>query len=164
MTADISKSFSQGTRMLATEPSINKQTFEKAMIMVKENFKAFKAKQRAEAEFSIYSVPSSKCAGENATEAYYKTLVKTTWDSFDEFIVHGFQQFYIVRLSPIAWKTQSTCTCAMFFKHHMCKHIVAIGMRGNIIEYAEILATLFKTYFTFSTNIPSHLFFLFQII
>lgn len=134
MTADISQSFSQNNRVMATEPDVAKQTFENAIIMVTNNFKAFKAKQKGNSNISIFSVPSSKCADENATEAYYKTLVKTTWDSFDEFIVHGFQQFYIVHFSSTGWKTESTCTCAAFFKQHICKHIVAIGIRLNIIE------------------------------
>lgn len=134
MTTDISKSFSEGKRKLATEPHIKKQTFENAMLMVTNNFKAFKAKQKTNSDVVTFSVPSSQCASENATEAYYKTLVKATWDTFDEFIVHGFQQFYIVRLSSTAWKTESTCTCAAFFKQHMCKHIIAIGIRLKVIE------------------------------
>lgn len=134
MTVEISKSFSEGKRILATEPDIKKKTFEDAMLMVKENFKAFKAKQKTNSNVSIFSVPSSKCADENATEAYYKTLAKATWDSFDEFIVHGFQQFYIVHFSSNNWKTESTCTCAAFFKQHICKHIIAIGIRSKIIE------------------------------
>lgn len=133
MTIDVSKSFSDGLRQLAKEPDIKKQTFEQAIIMVTDNFKAFKAKQKASSNM-IFSVPSTGCASENATEAYYKTLVKATWDTFDEFIVHGFQQFYIVHFSSLAWKTESACTCAAFFKQHMCKHILAIGIRLKIIE------------------------------
>lgn len=134
MTVDISKSFSEGKRELAMEPCIKKQTFECAMLMVKNNFIALKAKQKRESDVSVFCVPSSKCESERATEEYYKTLVKATWNSFDEFIVHGFQQFYIVTFSHIAWKTQSTCICAAFFKQHMCKHIIAIGIRAKAIE------------------------------
>lgn len=134
MTAAISKSFSQDKRVLATEPDIKKETYENAMLMMNANFKAFKAKQRTVSNVLIFSVPSSRCADENANEAFYKTLVKATWDSFDEFIVHGFQQFYIIRFSSTAWKTESACTCPAFFKQHMCKHIVALGIRLKIIE------------------------------
>lgn len=133
MTADISKSFADGKRKLETEPNVTIQTYENAMLMVKNNFKAFRAKQKTNSNVSIFSVPSSICAVENATEANYKTLVTSTWDTFDEFIVHGFQQFYIVKFSVDTWKTESACTCSVFFKQHMCKHIVAIGIRMEIV-------------------------------
>lgn len=133
MTADISKSFADGKRKLETEPNVTIQTYENAMSMVENNFKAFKAKQKTNSNVSIFSVPSSICAVENATEANYKTLVTSTWDTFDEFIVHGFQKFYIVKFSVDTWKTESACTCSVFFKQHMCKHIVAIGIRMEIV-------------------------------
>lgn len=131
MTADISKQFAEGERAIATEPIINRKVFEEATLMMTNNFKAFKAKKSSDTEV-IFSVPSSKCV--DPTESYYKTLVKTTWTSFDEFIVHGFQQFYIVKFSLDKWETESTCTCTYFFKQHMCKHVVAIGIRLEIID------------------------------
>lgn len=133
MASDISKQFSKGERVLASEPQISKATFTNAILMVNNNFKAFKAKQ-TDPSVCIFSVPSSRCEIENANEAYYKMLVKATWDTFDEFIVHGYQQFYIVKFSLFNWKTQSSCTCAGFFKQHMCKHIIAVGIRLNIVS------------------------------
>lgn len=135
MAEDMSKQFSNGERALAKDPTIKKEVFEKAAIMVKENVKTFKAKQRGDLDISIFSIPSSKCL--EPTEAYYKALVKATWNSFDEFIVHGFQQFYVVKFSNENWKTESTCTCTYFFKQHMCKHVIAIGIRLNIIELPD---------------------------
>lgn len=132
MTADISKQFAKGEREIATEPNVKRDVYEKAELMVMNNFKAFKAKSLPNSHDVIFSVPSSKCA--TATESYYKTLVKTTWASFDEFIVHGFHQFYVVKFSSDNWNTQSTCTCIAFFKQHMCKHIVAIGIRLKVID------------------------------
>lgn len=137
MTSDVSNDFSKRERSLATEPTIKKDTFEKATQMVMQNFKAFKAKTPQGSNVEIFSVPSSACEVENAKEAYYKALVRTTWKSFDEFIIHGYQQFYIVSYSPSNWKTQSTCTCAAFFKQHMCKHIIAIGIRHHAIQIPE---------------------------
>lgn len=135
MAENMSKQFSKGERALAKDPTIKKEVFEKAAIMVKENVKTFKAKQRGNLNISVFSVPSSKC--EEPTERYYKALVKATWDSFDEFIMHGFQQFYVVKFSNENWKTESTCTCTYFFKQHMCKHVIAIGIRMNIIEVPD---------------------------
>lgn len=128
MTEKISKQFSSGDRKIASEPIITKKTFEEVAIMG-DSFKAFKAKKSISADVTIFSIPSSKCAADNANESYYKTLTKTTWKSFDEFIVHGFQQFHIVQFSSDCWKTKSTCTCPAFFKQNICKHIVAIGVR-----------------------------------
>lgn len=104
--------------------------------MVQENFKAFRAKS-SNTNAAIFSIPSHECASENANEAYYKTLVTATWKSFDEFIIHGFQKFYITIISFDDWKTKSQCTCAQFFKHYMCKHVVAVGHRLNLIQFPE---------------------------
>lgn len=128
MTSDISKQFSKGEREIAGEPNISKKIFQ-AAAMMGEGFKAFKAKQPANLDAAIFVIPSSKCTAENANESYYKTLAKTTWKSFDEFIVHGFQQFHIVHFSNEYWKSKSTCSCPVFFKQNICKHIVAIGAR-----------------------------------
>lgn len=132
MTADISKQFANGERALRSEPKIKKATFERAAEMLHANFKAFKAKQKPNSNTTIFSVPSSKCAFENATPSYYKALVNKNWGSFDDFIVHGYHQFYIVELSSDNWKVESKCMCPEFFKEHMCKHVVAIGVRENI--------------------------------
>lgn len=134
MTSDASKQLQQGEHKVATEPNVTKKIYEEAALMCQQNFKAFKAKT-SNKDKAIYSIPSSECASENATEAYYKTLVKATWKSFDEFIVHGYQKFYITIFSFENWKIESQCTCAHFFKHYICKHVVAIGHRLNIIEF-----------------------------
>lgn len=138
MTESISKQFSNGDRKIASEPKIAKKTFEEVAIMG-DSFKAFKAKKSISADVTIFSIPSRECAEDNANESYYKTLTKTTWKSFDEFIVHGFQQFHIVQFSSDCWKTKSTCTCPAFFKQNICKHIVAIGVRlGAVIMPATV--------------------------
>lgn len=132
MTSDISKQFSKSERALAVEPKIKMDVFERATLMVMKNFKAFKAKQASSSNIVIYSVPSSRCV--DASESYFKALVKATWESFDDFIVHGYHQFYITKFSLGNWKVDSTCTCIEFFKQHACKHIIAIGIRLNVIE------------------------------
>lgn len=137
MTADISKQFSKGERALKFEPNIKKTTFEKAAEMIKRTFQSFKAKQAPNSNKAIFSVPSSKCAIENATPSYFKTLQKKTWNSFDEFIVHSYQQFYVVEISFDNWNSESTCTCREFFKEHMCKHIIAIAVQQNIATIPE---------------------------
>lgn len=136
MTTDASKQLKSGDCIFATEPNVPKQIYEAAALMVQQQFKAFKATV-SNAKTAIFSIPSSECADEYATEAYYKTLVSATWKSFDEFIIHGFQKFYITMFSFENWKTKSQCTCAHFFKHYMCKHVVAIGNRLKVIEFPE---------------------------
>lgn len=136
MTSDISKQFSKGDRAIAIEPKISMKVYEEAAALSK-SLKAFKAKQPMNSNKAVYVVPSSTCADEN--ESYYKTLSKTTWTSFDEYIVHGFQQFYIVQLSNDSWKSESTCTCTAFFKQNMCKHIIAIGVRLGAVTIPNIV-------------------------
>lgn len=131
MTADISTQFSKGNCKILNEPEIKKEVYVSAATMVMDAFKAFRTKSR-DSDVLIYSVPSSNCV--DACESYHKTLVKTTWKSFDEFIIHGFHQFHIVKFPIKNWKTDSKCTCPAFFKQHMCKHIVAIGVRSKIVE------------------------------
>lgn len=98
MTSDASEQLKNGVLKIATEPEVSKRTYGGAALMVQEKFKAFKAKS-TKTNTAIYSIPSNECASENATENYYKTLVKATWKSFDEFIVHGYQKFHITIFS-----------------------------------------------------------------
>lgn len=108
--------------------------FQRAVLLIQDDFKAFKAKQPQNSNVLIFSVPSSNCEIENANEKFYKALVKMTWTTFDEFIVHGYQKFYIVKFDNENWKVTSSCTCACFFKQHMCKHILAIGIKVDKIR------------------------------
>lgn len=137
MPQDISEQFSNGKRILAMEPNIKRESFERAALMVKENFIAFKTKQTDDSNVTTFVVPSSKCEIENATPSYYKTLVRTNWQTFDEYIIHGHHQFYIVKFPQDSWKNQSLCTCPEFFKQFMCKHIIAVGVRLGKIDIPE---------------------------
>lgn len=137
MTKDISIQFSKGERSLKSEPNIKRKTYGIAAEMLKESFKAFKAKPLPNSTKTIFSVPAKKCAIENATPAYYKVLLQKQWNSFDDFIVHGYQQFYVVEISPDNWKSESSCTCREFFKENMCAHIIALSVRQNITDIPE---------------------------
>lgn len=132
MTQDISLQFSTGVREMATEPSIKSAVMKNAALMHQNGFKCFKAKSST-IDTSVCLLPSSKCEENNANEAHYKNLIKRQWNSFDEYVKYGFNQFYIVHLSKKSWNKESTCTCVSFFKQNMCKHIIAVGMRENII-------------------------------
>lgn len=137
MTADISTQFSKGERSLKSEPNIKRKTYEIAAEMLKGGFKAFQAKQLPNSTTMVFSVPSKKLAAENATPVYYKVLQQKKWNSFDDFIVHGYQQFYIVEISTDNWQSKSKCTCREFFKEHMCAHIIAIGVREKVTQIPD---------------------------
>lgn len=132
MTQDVSKEFSNDKRTLAEELLISKETWNNAAKMHLEEFKTFKVK-KSEADKSVYVLPSSKCDTENANVQYYKHLANRQWNSFDEFIKFGFQQFYVVTFSTTNWNVSSSCTCPHFFKQHICKHIIAIAVREGVI-------------------------------
>lgn len=136
MTSDASKQLQTGERVFATEPNVTEKVYGAAALLVQQNFKAFKAKSSS-ADMAIFSIPSSECEIAKANEAYYKTLVKMTWKTFDEFIVHGYQKFYNTIFSFVDWKTESKCTCPHFFKHYMCKHVVALGHRLKAVEFPQ---------------------------
>lgn len=138
ITEDISNQMSNEHRIIAKEPIISKETMTKAATMHVEDFKSFKAKSRINNDKQTYVVPSANCDSENANEKYYQSLVKRQWGSFDEFIQFGFQQFWIIHLSMNDWKMSSNCSCPVFFKQHMCKHIIALAAKENLFEFPEM--------------------------
>lgn len=142
MTQDVSIQFDEEKRIIAEEPTITKETWMKVGTMQMQGFKSFKAKGKTDST-TIYVLPSSKCDPENANEIYFKHLIKCSWDSFDEFIKFGFQQFWKVNLAMKGWNTESTCTCPIFFKHYMCKRVVIIALKNNLISLPEIANPVF---------------------
>lgn len=42
--------------------------------------------------------------------------------------------FWLVQFSKHEWKINSKCTCPVYFKERMCKHILAIAMRDQLME------------------------------
>lgn len=136
MTSDISKQFADGSRIISTEPIIQNELLARAAVMVRAEFKCFKAKSSASRNI-VFIIPSSTCKEENATEKYYKILVQTQWKSLDQFIKYGYQQFWIVNFSKDKWKTESKCTCPQFLKNYICKHVVALAYREKCFEIPE---------------------------
>lgn len=137
MTADVSNQLSNENRIITEEPTITKETWRKAAMMHQEKFKSFKAKSN-DNDKHTYVIPSAKCEAKDANEKYYRCLVKRQWGSFDEFINFGFQQFWIIHLSMTDWKVSSSCTCPYFFKQHMCKHIIALAVKEEKVEFPEL--------------------------
>lgn len=137
LTEIVSKQFSSNSRFIEIHPKIEREVMVNAAFMVQNKFHCFKLKI-SDVTMLAYLVPSqTNCEEINANEKYYKSLVKRRWESFDEFIIHGLHIFYIVRVSVAAWETKSTCTCVYFFKKNICKHIIAVGMRENVIDIPD---------------------------
>lgn len=154
MTEDISRQIFDKTRIIAKDPTIKKEMWTKAAMMHADNFKSFKVKGLSN-DKTVNVVPSSKCDSNNANANYYKCLVKRDWTSFDEFINFGFQQFWIVTLSLTEWKLSSCCTCPVFFKQNMCKHIIAIAVKENVLEFPEIANPVLLTKRRTAGRIPN---------
>lgn len=75
-------------------------------------------------------------AKENETKITVRELhehLKADWKSFDDF-ANGFNSFYQITFNQDAgnWK-KSACTCPMFGNNFMCKHIVAMAYRLELI-------------------------------
>lgn len=134
MTSSISKQLDSGKRIIEEEPTMPKEMWKKAAQMHQTQFKSFKAKSSSE-EISTYILPSSQCDPENANDKYYKALSIKQWESFDEYIDYGFHQFWTVKLSTADWKISSVCNCPCFFKHYMCKHVIALAVNEKIAEF-----------------------------
>lgn len=132
MTSDISKQFTNGQRHIALEPIIPRDMIMRAALLVNDGLNTFKASKKSSGEVEIFA--AEKCPIENATAKYYQSLVKRKWASFDEYITHGYQMFWVVQFSKHEWKINSKCTCPVYFKERMCKHILAIAMRDELME------------------------------
>lgn len=140
MPSERSHELHDGVRKFALEPAITKKLMQKA-ILFEETCKAFKAKKSADDSegVSTYVVPSSKCSEENAKMSYYKEILSRNWKSFDEFIQYGFQLFWIIRIKKTGdWKIESSCSCPVFGKEYICKHILALAYREKLVEFPII--------------------------
>lgn len=133
MTNEISTQFTKGGRNIATEPNITRDVMMRSAEMVNNGFSAFKATAKRSGRL-YYVLPTNKCLEENANYKYYKALSTRKWSSFDEYIQYGYQMFWLVCFSNDHWNTMSTCTCPIFFKQHICKHLVAIALESKIID------------------------------
>lgn len=132
MTTEISKQFTSGQRYIALEPNIPRDMVMRAAASENDGFKTFKATTKLGTVVEV--LPAGKCPDENANHKYYQTLVKRKWASFNEYIMHGFQMFWVVQFSKDDWKIASQCTCPIYFKQRMCKDILAIAMRDKLME------------------------------
>lgn len=135
--SDISKELGDGKWLFAKEPIIEKVMWKEAILLQQNAFTSYKMKPvPSHPNHLSYIVPSSNCS--KPSIAYYKTLSNQNWDSFDQYIQHGFQQFYVVHVKPNeSWKRESECTCTSFMKEYICKHIIAIALREKITECPE---------------------------
>lgn len=137
LTGTCSTQFTSGKRFIETDPKIVREVMVDAAFMVQNKFKCFKVKS-LEKNMIVYVVPSqTNCAPADATEEHYKDLVKRQWKSLDEYLTHGFQKFYLVKVSSQSWKNKSLCSCVYFFKKNCCKHIIAVGMREKMIDMPD---------------------------
>lgn len=137
MASDISKQFSANLRDVATEPNFPKDMMMRAAEMENNGFQAFKATAKSSGR-TYYVLPSATCSEENANNRYYQEIVKKSWTSFDEYISYGYQLFWLVNFcadkDDAMWMKKSTCSCPVFFKQNLCKHIVAIALQQEIID------------------------------
>lgn len=131
MTAGISIQFTENKRIVAM-----REYFMRAAEMNQRKFMAFKADTKAGGK-EVFVFPSENCSQENANSKYYRHIMKRDWNSFDEYINYGYQMFWMAHISRDNWKMQSSCTCPVFFKQYMCKHIVALAIQENLVSCPE---------------------------
>lgn len=100
MASERSQQLHDGVRKFALEPAITKKSLQSAVILEQKPCKAFKAKKSTDDTkgVSTHVVPSSKCSEKDAKMSHYKEILSRDWKSFDEFIQHRFQLFWIIRI------------------------------------------------------------------
>lgn len=85
-----------------------------------------------------FTVPSSKYMNANdsgsITDLY--SIENQEHNSFDDFVLNGMGMSYNVLLKCDKDKcfTESTCTCAFFFKKFICKHIIGLAFHSKLID------------------------------
>lgn len=125
MASERSQQLHDGARKFALKPAITKKSLQSAVILEQKPCKAFKAKKSTDDTkgVSTHVVPSSKCSEKDAKMSHYKEILSRDWKSFDEFIQHRFQLFWIIRIKKNRKlenrKTESSCSCPVFSKEHV---------------------------------------------
>lgn len=92
----------------------------------------------------VQSEKSKKLANEQETNRafdlpYVNGLKSNQWSSFDEYVKNGHGMFWEVTFrKQNDWNGQSTCTCPVFYKQFVCKHIVGMALRLNLTKCPRI--------------------------
>lgn len=95
--SEYSIELSNGSRTLAKEPTIPSKVWGEAILMRQNSFKSFKLKSNASyPDHCSHTIPSSNCSFPDVK--FYKELNQKKWKTFDEYIKHGFQKFYLTRV------------------------------------------------------------------
>lgn len=55
-----------------------------------------------------------------------------SWKSFDTYI-SGISRLWLVKFDSRNWN-KSSCTCPIFLKTYICKHIIGLAVKLNIFE------------------------------
>lgn len=119
------------------EPHISRDILIRAAEMDCNGFTAFKAKTKTSGRL-VYVIPRSDCPEEKSNYEFYQMLSKKEWQSFDQYIKYGFQLFWLVQFDSVDWNIKSRCTCPVFFKENVCKHLIAIALKQRVIECPQI--------------------------
>lgn len=132
MTRRISLNYAQNLRTIATEPNMPLTLWRAGA-----SWGFGETPQEIISECPdeiVVQVISSKGMQSGLTLDQIKGLKRKKWSDFDQFINGAFQKFWTVHISKRDWKLCSRCECPDFFKNHMCKHIIGIAIRVNIIK------------------------------
>ena len=104
-------------------------------------------KRKAQNGNTIYFIPSSsttKKLTDTEIDKYIKNCKLFNYRTFDTFVKHHHNRLWIVTFVTTDW-LQSTCTCPIFYKHYICKHMVGLAIVNNLYDPPpEAKATLFQ--------------------
>lgn len=116
---------------IALEPTITRDMMMRADELENEGFKSFKASTKLGTQIQV--LLAGKCPDDSSDYKFYQSLTKGKWSTFDEYITHGYQMFWLVKFVNESWKVNSSCTCPVYFKERICKHILAIELREKLM-------------------------------
>ena len=132
----ISQEKKRGENLFKSETSISLRLWTAAY-----QFKSMKKTLRIlqkDNGFNVFVIPS----GSELTicEKKFKLFMDRTWKTFKSFAVNS-GEFYILKIDDDANVTNNlwsngNCTCPAFAKNFMCKHLIGVSLRKNLMNKA----------------------------
>lgn len=130
-------SASYDTKIIPTQTTITNEVWRHSIIYSNENL-SFKCVEsgRKRKKYYVSSTTFRSKEEREITEKDIEKFEKLDCRNFEDFKAAS-QSIWIVEATSMnknKWTDTATSTCPVFYKKNMCKHVLIIGLKMNIIE------------------------------
>lgn len=134
----ISSEFTNKERELKDAPEISTEMWKKSVTWAENNeIVRIQAKNTVK-KVRLFIQSEKNKESENEREfdmAYINHIKSNEWSSLDEYLSNGYGMFWEVTMHKNNdWNGKSTCTCPVFFKKIVCKHVIGMALRLNLTK------------------------------